>query len=119
VTEGRPRLTRVDSEYSLLVALYVALYAPFIGVSARWPGVMHAISMEEVIDSWPGLRPGKRQRAVTAACGTRWLQLLGDGQGSPIAWPPRADSLPPGWSRCVACHKATGRKRPRSAWAAS
>ena len=111
-------MVRVEGNIPVISA---ALAAPLIVVSARWPGVMHAVDMDEIIDAWPNLRPGKRARAMTAVCGARRLQFLGSGSGDvngPIAWPPRADSLPPGWVRCVECHRLTGRKRPRSAWTA-
>lgn len=85
-----------------------ALTAPLLGTSKRWPGVFHAIEMEEVVRAWP-------DGTVTAACGAARLRCVAQG-GMIAPWPIRVKGLPEGWSRCKECHELTGRKRPRSAF---
>lgn len=89
--------------------IVAALSAPLVGVRKRDPHVHHALDMGEVTKVWLDGKTG------VAACGTRHIRVLVYGQdGLPVLWPERVDSLPPGWSRCRACHQATGRQAPRS-----
>lgn len=81
--------------------------APLIVVRARWPEVLHAVTMEGLpIKTWPhGL--------ARSACGLTGLRLVWADDSGPVPWPPRVAGLGP-MKRCEACHEATGRKRPRA-----
>lgn len=88
------------------VLLVACLVAPIIGMSKRWPRVLHAVDMDEIIKAWP-------DRTVTSMCGVPRLRIMGNGDGNLAPWPPRLAGLPDEMTRCVDCQKATGNKRPR------
>lgn len=98
--------------------LFVAmLCAPLIGISRRWPSVLHAVDADEICRAWP-------DGTVSSVCGVRRLRLVGttspDVEGVVgVEWPPRVAGLPPEWSRCRVCHELTGRRRPRSKFRAT
>jgi hypothetical protein len=82
---------------------------PLIAYNRRWPGVLHAVSADEIHRAAAGW-PHWTMRAV---CGAQRLRavLAGELIGQ---WPPRVRSLPRGWTRCQHCHRLTGRQRPRT-----
>lgn len=86
------------------VLLDAMLAAPLIGVSARWPTVLHAVDAREIVRTW-------KQRTVAAVCGRRHLRLLDSG-GGVVPWPPAVRGLAP-LVRCRECWERTGRRRPR------
>lgn len=91
---------------SLFVAM---LRAPLVGVVPGDTAVLHAADMALIAHGW--------ERGETeSVCGVPGLKLVDGGDGSGVEWPPRVSSLPDGRRRCRACHLATGRKRPRSAF---
>lgn len=106
----RAQLTTGGDGISLLQAMFAA---PVVGVSARWPKVLHAVGMDAVVDAWP--RRGTRKRYAVAVCGASGLRLLSSGPHV-VEWPPRVEGLAPDHERCRTCHELTGRKRPRSAF---
>ena len=84
--------------------LQAAFGAPLVGVSKRWPKVLHAITMENVIRDW-------ESNTTTAACGRSQLKILGTKNGYALPWPPLHRCAPD--ERCRPCWVATGKKRPR------
>lgn len=86
-----------------------ALHAPLVAVDPAARTVLHAATMDAVVNGW-------ERGEVSAACGTVGLKLMDNGERASVPWPPRVSSLPEGTTRCLACHTATGRKRPRSAF---
>lgn len=87
--------------------IVLALSAPSIGISVRWPQVMHAITMEGLpIKTWP-------KGSATAACGKTGLRIMDNGNGYPAPWPPAVKGLAPRHTRCPKCFQATGKPRPK------
>jgi len=84
-----------------------AFSAPLCGISIRWPKVLHAVEMREIVKAWP-------DGTVVAACGVKGLRLLDVGGRLPLLWPPAVKGLAPLHVRCRECWVKTGRKRPRS-----
>lgn len=89
--------------------LWSALNAPLCAVSKRWPSVIHAAEMDEIVRAWP-LKGAMRPPMIVAPCGKRGLRFLAI-DGNAVLWPPptAAGDL----KRCRTCWVATGRKRPR------
>lgn len=95
-------------EFSLIA---LALTAPHIGFSVRWPRTLHAITMDGLpMGSWP-------KGCATSACGKTGLRILAHRDGYPLPWPPRVKGLTK-HDRCPECFTATGRPRPKCAVAA-
>lgn len=93
-----------------MILLDAAFHAPLCAVSKRWPRVVHAAELEEIIRAWP--RKSGRQRLIVAPCGASGLRLLGVGGGTHVVlWPPSAKAAE--LTRCRECWVATGQKRPR------
>lgn len=84
--------------------LFAMLNAPICATSKRWPRVLHAAELDELV---PALYKG---RTITAPCGAAHLRPLAD-QGVVVLWPPPFKCAP--LRRCRECWIATGRKRPR------
>lgn len=91
---------------SLFVAM---LRAPLVGVVPNDPAVLHAVDLALIAHGW-------EKGETESVCGVTGIKLVDGGEGAGVEWPPRVSSLPDGRSRCRACHIATGRKRPRSAF---
>jgi hypothetical protein len=90
----------------------VALDAPVIGISQRWPNTIHAISMGEVVSGW-------ERGTFVSACGRRSLRLWPhevDGTLIAAPFPPRIKGLPDRLARCRDCWLLTGKKAPRTQW---
>lgn len=90
----------------------VALDAPVMGVSKRWPNTVHAVEMGEVIAGWD-------RGTFVSACGKRGLRFWGhEVQGTLVAapFPPRVKGMPEDLTRCRECWVATGKKAPRTQW---
>ena len=83
-----------------------AFSAPLCGISIRWPKVLHAVEMREIVKAWP-------DGTVVAACGVKGLRVAVAGD-APMPWPPAVAGLAPEHVRCRECWVETGRKRPRS-----
>lgn len=85
--------------------------APLIGVRKRWPRVLHAIEMPEIVRGWPN-------GTATSVCGTPGLRILAvdadDVKDLPVPWPPYVEGLVPNHERCKDCFDACKKKRPRS-----
>jgi hypothetical protein len=89
-----------------------ALCAPLIATHPNNPTVLHAATMDAVIEGWD-------KGTVTSACGQTGLKLpTYTADNLVIPWPPRIRSLPEGTTRCRQCQQATGSGRPRSSWKA-
>lgn len=104
------KLPAVDPVEMKTAPFIVALLAPVIGVSKRWPRLLHAIEMDEAV-TW-----SLHNRTATAACGASRLRVMGDEDGRVVPWPPAAKPMPTGMERCRECWNLTGRKRPRARW---
>lgn len=89
-----------------MIPLDAMLNAPLCATSKRWPRVLHAAPLDEVVGAYA------TGRTITAPCGAPRLRLVADG-GQPVLWPPPAKCAP--LQRCRECWLATGRKRPRRA----
>ena len=93
--------------FPLIVAMFTA---PLVCVDPDAVDELHAATMEAIAHAWSG------EHELVAACGAGAMKLLPSSEEQGIPWPPRVASLPPGWTRCRACHTLTGRRRPRSEW---
>lgn len=90
----------------------MALDAPLIAVSKRWPNRLHAVTLDGVV-------AGASRGTFESACGVRRLRLYGIAVGDRTVaalWPPRVKGMPDGRTRCQECWELTGRKRPRTEW---
>lgn len=89
------------------------LNAPLVAVLEAEPRTFHAVTMEAVVKGWEFTDDGKVKDDLhfDAACGVAGVKLVGSGN-EPVPWPPFAPKRP--LVRCLDCHKATGRKSPRS-----
>lgn len=92
-----------------MLLIEALMAAPLTAMSRRWPGTFHAAETKTIIGAWPN-------GTVTAPRGATRLRLVAGRDGLPGLWPPQVKGMLPGWTRCRACHVATGEKRPRSAW---
>lgn len=88
----------------------VLVLAPLVAADPEHLGVLHAATSDRLM---PAVLHDDSY--VVGACGEAGLKVLSTSAGV-VQWPPRVSSLPAGVTRCVPCHVATGRKRPRSSW---
>ena len=92
-----------------LDVLALALGAPFQAVDPEDFTTIHGVTMHGIIAG------AFEDEGLLAACGHPVKLLPGAEPDSALIWPPYVADLPDGYRRCLACHKATGRKRPRRA----
>lgn len=112
--------TIADSPMPFVVFLFGA---PLTARSRRWPRVLHAVTLDGLID---GYKSGRW--TFTAACGRTSLRLEGrptllDPSGNrhangpyPVPWPPSTRGLPADMERCRDCWIVTGKPHPRVVW---
>jgi hypothetical protein len=103
---------------SAVNVVVLAVNAPLIGIAPRdraTPRVLHAITMEAIVQGWPK-EPGRRKIRFAAACGRAGCALYPppDDLYDIVPWPPLVKGLAPVFARCAECHRVTGGKRPRS-----
>ncbi len=98
-----PVTDTLGGPFCLAVAAFTA---PLVAVDPLDPAVLHAATMEAIVDGWD-------KDWIRSACFQAECKLFVAG-GESVPWPPRVVGLADlGRSRCVACHNATGRRRPR------
>jgi hypothetical protein len=102
----------IDDDPAGVSLLQAVFSAPLIGCdsSEAPPITLHAITVDEIVARWG-------TSAATAVCGAGDLRIL-KVRDEPVLyeWPPSTRYMPKKFHRCADCHRATGRKRPRSRW---
>lgn len=87
----------------------LCLNAPLIGMSRRWPRVLHAIPLEGI-----SIRGDKGHVSACGKTGLRFIKLGDAPEPTAAPWPPPARGFD-AHERCRDCWESTGRMRPRVA----
>ena len=103
-------MSTTEDTFDGLHLVVLMIYAPWRARDPEDPSTIHAATMDGVAAGWP-------EGPILAPCGAEVRIITSrDDAGKLVGykWPPRVALLREGVRRCLACHKATGSKRPAS-----
>lgn len=102
-------MTTTEPRAPLLIEM--AMAAPLCAVVPDGDKVIHAVTMEAIIDQ---MGFGEVPKEMPAACGAKPVKAFWLDGVAVLPWPVSTVGLTKLGSRCAECWDLTGRKRPRS-----